>query len=320
MAMITTLTDAQWAQMREYREMAYQVGSACGPSDREATKAVLTQMYAAIGYTAPRYLFLPSPLSVLWATEFLQKCEQIGGEIDDKLGDQIWAKIWTRLGDQLWSQLGNQLRGFFYGGHQQYWIAYYVFMSQIGVSYPETLRQQLHWWDSLGHSCGWWMPYSNVCLIADRPVTQSVDEQRRLHCATGPAMAFGDGFAIWSWHGVRVTQQIIETPDTLTVEGIRGESNAEVQRIMIERFGWDRYLDATQAVLLDSDVDNSGRGTLRGLYRTMIREIQPATVLVCTCDSTGKTFHLEVPPTVTTCRQAAGWLAQDPDLHLLVQS
>jgi len=155
--------------------------------------------------------------------------------------------------------------------------------------------------------------------VADRPTEQHVDTQRRLHAEDGPAMAFADGLALWAWHGVRVPRQVIEAPDTLTLAQIQSERNAEVQRVMLERFGWERYLEATHAQLLDSDVDASGRGTMRGLYRAQIGARQYA-ILICTCDSTGKTFHLEVPPTTATCRQAAAWLAHDDDLHLLVQS
>jgi hypothetical protein len=179
----------------------------------------------------------------------------------------------------------------------------------------------LSYWEQLATHAGWFLPYKKVCIIADRPVRQEVDTQRRLHCATGPAMLFADQFAIWSWHGVLVTQQIIEQPQRLTPEQIHSESNTEIQRVMIERYGWDRYLLDIKALLLDSDVDSSGRGTLRGLYVATLNG-RPQHILACCCDSTGKTFHLEVPLEVVTCREAGAWLANESpdDFHLLVQS
>ena len=332
MATITTLTDAQWQQVAAYRETMYQIGAACGASDREQTTQTIASMYQAIGKPPPRMVFTHSPRSTLMATQIgdqlwdqlrNQLWDQLGVQLGNQLGDQLRDQLWVQLWDQLWVQLRNQLWDqlghCFYGSHEAYWIAFYAIMPQFGVQYPPPLAQQLGWLETLAQSCGWWMPFQHVCVVADRPVEQYVDGQRRLHCATGPAMRFADDLCLWRWHGVRVPQQVIEAPETLTLDQIQQEANMEVQRIMVERYGWERYLEATQSTLLDSDVDGSGRGTLRGLYRTTIGGRQAA-ILVCTCDSTGKTFPLEVPPAVTTCRQAAGWLAQDDDLRLLVQS
>ena len=52
-------------------------------------------------------------------------------------------------------------------------------------------------------------------------------------------MRFGDGYALWAWHGVRVSQAVIEHPDRLTLSDIHQETNTERRRVMIERWGWD---------------------------------------------------------------------------------
>ena len=44
------------------------------------------------------------------------------------------------------------------------------------------------------------------------------------------------------WHNVRVNEQIVRRPETLTVTQMREENNAEVRRIMIERYGEERYI------------------------------------------------------------------------------
>lgn len=72
-------------------------------------------------------------------------------------------------------------------------------------------------------------------------------QRGRLHQASGPALAFRDGYMVYAWHGVRVPAQVIEHPETLTVEQITAESNAEVRRVMLERFGLDRYFQAIGA-------------------------------------------------------------------------
>jgi hypothetical protein len=46
---------------------------------------------------------------------------------------------------------------------------------------------------------------------------------------------------VWAWHGVPVTQQIIERPETLKPEQIFHGTNAEVRRVTFQRLGMKRY-------------------------------------------------------------------------------
>ncbi len=54
-------------------------------------------------------------------------------------------------------------------------------------------------------------------------------------------------------HGVRVPAWIIQEPERLTVAAIEAEGNTEIQRVMIERFGWDRYAAECGAEVVDHD-------------------------------------------------------------------
>lgn len=89
--------------------------------------------------------------------------------------------------------------------------------------------------------CYQWMN-KDFCLSCARPVTLLRDDRGRLHSDAGMAIAWPDGWGLWMIHGVRVTEQIVMNPETLTVAQIQGENNAEVRRVMIERFGADRYI------------------------------------------------------------------------------
>jgi hypothetical protein len=46
-------------------------------------------------------------------------------------------------------------------------------------------------------SCGWIFPFENVCLVCDRPITLSFDNEGRLHAEKKPAIEFSDGFSIY---------------------------------------------------------------------------------------------------------------------------
>lgn len=96
-------------------------------------------------------------------------------------------------------------------------------------------------------------PLKGAVVLTERPAALHRDDEGRLHNDVGPAVGYRDGWGVWAIHGVRLTQQIVETPSTLTVEEIRGEQNVEVRRVMLERFGYDRYIRESGARLVHED-------------------------------------------------------------------
>jgi hypothetical protein len=67
-------------------------------------------------------------------------------------------------------------------------------------------------------------------------------------------LVYPDGFAIWAWHGLRVAQAVIEKPESITIAQIDAEKNAEVRRVLTERFGAARYLLESGATPKQKDV------------------------------------------------------------------
>ena len=184
-----------------------------------------------------------------------------------------------------------------------YWIGFYEFCAAIGVKYEPEKLKHLGLWGSLGRSCCWWAGYDGIALCCERPIAVRLNDRRVLHCDNGPAMAFADGWQIYAINGVRVPAKVIEAPDTITLAEIRAEENAEIKRLMIERWGWPRYLQESGARVVDSR-RNDIEGTDECLMAT-----DEATVLVCACPSTARIYSLEVPQETETCRQAQSWLS-----------
>ncbi len=51
--------------------------------------------------------------------------------------------------------------------------------------------------------CGWIFDYNNVCIVSNRPIKLSFDEQNNLHESNGkPAIEYSDGFKVYAYHGV----------------------------------------------------------------------------------------------------------------------
>ena len=108
------------------------------------------------------------------------------------------------------------------------------------------------------------------------------------------------------WKGVLVEERIVFRPETIHGRDVLATANAETRRIMLERIGVERFLADVHPVTLDRDRDAGGR---RELLRVALRGDEDLVCLSVNCPSTGRSYLLRVPPTVTRCHQAAAWIA-----------
>ncbi|MCA9805102.1 MAG: hypothetical protein KC777_24200 [Cyanobacteria bacterium HKST-UBA02] len=175
----------------------------------------------------------------------------------------------------------------------------------LGLSDDPDLVRKIDSWLTLFDAGFNWSGYERAIFLSRNPVEFALDEQNRLHCEDGPALSFKDGHAIYFIHGVVVPEAVVTEPASLTVEAIEAETNVEVRRIMIERFGLERYIEESGAVLIDSD--DCGI-----LYRKEQKLDEPL-VVVKVVDSTSvvqgepRHYFLRVPPYMRTARQAVAW-------------
>jgi hypothetical protein len=78
-------------------------------------------------------------------------------------------------------------------------------------------------------------------MVCARPTVINRDDQGRLHCEDGKSIEYPDGWGLYSWHGTKVSEKLIITPDKITKKDISKETNAEVRRCMYEKLGAERY-------------------------------------------------------------------------------
>ena len=100
-------------------------------------------------------------------------------------------------------------------------------------------------------------------------------------------------------------EKVVAAPEFLTVREIESETDAEVRRVMIERFDPSRYL-------VDSGAEEIHRDDFGILYRKQLPDAEPL-VMVKMLNSTPepdgsfKDYFLRVPPTMPRARQALAW-------------
>jgi hypothetical protein len=74
-------------------------------------------------------------------------------------------------------------------------------------------------------------------VVSDRPL-EVHRNTNGLHQDGGPAVLYRDGFSVWALNGVRVSQEIAETPaDQLDPRLIATEQNVEIRREIMRKVG-----------------------------------------------------------------------------------
>lgn len=152
---------------------------------------------------------------------------------------------------------------------------------------------------------GWWWPYERVVVISERPEALHRDEAGRLDRGDGPALAYRDGFALHAWRGMPVPAEFLAELNSLTPERIREEENAELRRVMLEFYGYDRYL--TEAGAEPVHRDETGvlwRIALDGDEDVVMVEVVNSTPEP---DGTHRTYWLRVPPATRTAKEGVAW-------------
>jgi hypothetical protein len=134
-----------------------------------------------------------------------------------------------------------------------------------GLELKGDLWDRARAYEATIESACWWWPHKEFVIVSERPVAihrELTDPavkrgwgSHRLHSDTGPAVAFRDGWGVWAVHGVRVPQFVVEQPDKITPAMIDAEENAEVRRVMIQRYpgGQVKWLIDAKATVVHSD-------------------------------------------------------------------
>ncbi|WP_042379230.1 DUF6745 domain-containing protein [Streptacidiphilus melanogenes] len=243
-----------------------------------------------------------------------------------RLGQAGWSERWTSTAGELWPRLhglGQRIRDAVVdalagaeagqavpsdGARSAVRLALLdAVLGQQDAAWLAALAddEELAGLAAVARSAGWWWPYAEVVLLAERPVVLDLDEAGRLHRGDGPALAYPDGFALHAWRGMPVPASLFARLATLTVEEIREEGNAEVRRVMLEHFGYDRYL-------AESGAQPLGRDETGVLWRIQLPGDEPLVMVEVVNstpepDGTNRVYWLRVPPSTRSAREGVAW-------------
>ncbi|MFE2295977.1 DUF6745 domain-containing protein [Streptomyces sp. NPDC059452] len=309
------------------------VAAATGAADRAAAEEGVRRAYRTAGLAEPeRIVWAPSPRA---AVEIVEKLADAGRSVReevrtrpwaeerrrmyDELGPAGWSALWSATGAQLWettAALAERIRSgvvadlaprpedegavrlvlldAVLGQHDAAWLAAFDGRGDRLTGLAEVAR-----------NAGWWWPYERAVVISERPGVLHRDEAGRLDHGEGPALAYGDGFALYAWRGMPVPAAFLAELAVLTPRRIREEENAELRRVMLEYYGYDRYLTESGAQPVHRDETGIlWRIALDGDEDVVMVEVVNSTPEP---DGTHRTYWLRVPPATRTAKDGVAW-------------
>ncbi|MEU0376264.1 DUF6745 domain-containing protein [Streptomyces cyaneofuscatus] len=309
------------------------VAAATGAADRAAAEEGVRRAYRTAGLAEPeRIVWAESPRAAVEAVEKLADAGRSVREevrtrpwaeerrrMYDELGPAGWSALWSATGAQLWettAALAERIRSgvvadlagkpedegavrlvlldAVLGQHDAAWLAAFDGRGDRLTGLAEVAR-----------NAGWWWPYERAVVISERPEALHRDEAGRLDHGAGPALAYRDGFALYAWRGMPVPADFLAELASLTPQRIREEENAELRRVMLEFYGYDRYLTESGAKPVHRDETGIlWRIALEGDEDVVMVEVVNSTPEP---DGTHRTYWLRVPPATRTAKDGVAW-------------
>lgn len=309
------------------------VAAATGAADRAAAEDGVRLAYRRAGLAEPvDFVWADSPRA---AVERVEKLVDAGRSVReevrtrpwaeerrriyDELGPAGWSALWSATGAQLWETtmaLADRIRAgvvdalaerpedesdvrlvlldAVLGQHDAAWLAAF-----------DGRGDRLDGLAAVARNAGWWWPYERTVVISERPEALHRDEAGRLDCGDGPALSYPDGFGLHAWRGMPVPAGFLAELTALTPERIRVEENAELRRVMLEFYGYDRFLTESGA----EPVHRDGTGVLWRIALDGDEDVVMVEVVNSTPEPDGshRTYWLRVPPGTRTAKEGVAW-------------
>lgn len=241
--MITSITPEQEEKLAEYRDKWLSIGLCTDPIDKKSAKTdVINIATQILKQEEPIVLFEDSPYSA-WLTvqaisladgitkedlpELLKNKENVKSKINfvyPYSSGQAWAG-WSSLYDYMESVLGCDINPIW-----KIWAK----ISFVGPT--------------------WFL--DKFCIVSDRPKEVHLKDGI-LHRDGGPAICYRDNFSVWCLNGIRVSQELSETPTRQldVIKHVIKTQNVEVRREAVRKIGVERIYSELGGKILDQKDD-----------------------------------------------------------------
>ncbi len=279
--MIEELTEEQIALFPVQVEKWVKIGLTTGEVDRIKAEEAINLAYKCADLKPPQNFYWESnPVKAIYKAAALVA------------GDRVITK----------EDCYNVRNGVCFGQFEAGWLSRIEFFKDVvGVSKLEKIEGLI----AVAKHVSWWIPHDEFCVYCTHPQLIQRDDRFRLHNDSGPALVYDEDFKMYSIHGTIVPEFVVMEPEKNTIDAIQEESNVEVRRVMIDRYGIQKYL-------LDSKAEKIHVDDFGTLWKKQIPEDEPLVMIQLLNstkepDGSRKNYFLRVPPNMETAHQAVAW-------------
>ncbi|WP_061296690.1 DUF6745 domain-containing protein [Herbidospora cretacea] len=300
------------------REEWLRIALSTEPADRPEAESAIAGLYRLNGLPPPRFHWVSSPAVAVGHPPPGKALTRLFRARRESMEDALHsdpAVGWDRSAEVrrlVTDPLGRRLRPFklvvydhdpeWPDVHDVSWLAHHDCLPWVpGVDGVDL-------WDRAARAGGWWLPYREVCVVADRP--QVVHTQPGadgdgvvLHKEDGPAVVYRDGLSGYFWRGRNVPRWVIEAP---TPGRIQNEPEPEIRLAALQRMGWPEYVDQAGARLIATAPDPGNDAELR-LYDVMEHTVLIVVNGTVERDGGRRRHGLVVPADIADPVEAAAW-------------
>ena len=300
---ITELTTVQAARFGEWTKQWIEIGLSTEPADFDKTTTAALRGYELANLKKPMVVLrMASPYgatlggALAWAM-----LREIGGraQVRAQVGAQVWDHVGAQVGDQLKNAAFNSMSTQFEAG----FAGYITFLRDV-CGWTDPSLEKFEVFETLVKNCGWTWWHENVLAISDRPTIINRDDQGRLHCETGPSIAYRDGWGLHHWHGTAIPAEWITDRSKLTPSIALKCENVEQRRAACEILGWVNILRDLKAKTIDTDNDPE----IGELVEVKLPDlVKKAKFLRVRC-GTGREFAIGIRPHINKALDAQAWI------------
>ena len=265
-------------------------------------------LYGLAGLDKPSVCFVESPMGCQLAPHFFRQMGKDDGLDKINVEDSVWVSVMDSVRDSVGRSVRHSVMNSVMDSvmdsvikyepfswccfaYDSDWAAFYSYWERIGIFKHEGFERYIKYLKATPFMAVF---LEGLAVVCEPPQYIQRDSEGRLHCETGPALEWLDGFKLYFWHGVEVGEDLIMHPERVTREDILREGNAEKRRCIMEKLE-GRFAELLGLETLDIGVLN---GSEVMLLRTKEKDDIVDDYLYFVrvlCPSTGRMYHLPIP-------------------------
>ena len=150
-------------------------------------------------------------------------------------------------------------------------------------------------------------------ILVPRPALHVAEG--RLHRPDRPAVEWRNGLSYWFWEGLHIPRRVAaQSSEQARLQVLIRTPNLERRRLLLDRLGYERFLELTDAELAQQDdygkLWRTGH-SVDGEQLTVVEVVNSTPEP----DGSRRRYFLRVPPDTLTARQAVAWTFGFDDPH-----